>query len=79
MTRLRVVLVVLLVSAAYWAALPWIDCARAALPFGPGVPLCTFGAPELGSAPTWGFWPNILFGVAYLIAAVLVAARRRPL
>ena len=79
MTRLRVALVVLLVSAAFWAALPWIDCARSALPFGPGVQLCTFGARELSGAPTWGFWPNILFGFVYLVAAGLVAARRRPM
>ncbi len=78
MTRLRVALIALLMWAAYWAALPWIDCARALYPFSGGLQECLFGSPF---APTnlWGFWPNTLVGVVYLLVAVLVAARRRPM
>ena len=89
MTRLRVALVVLLVWAAYWATLPWIDCVQSMYPFETGVRACTFGAQVAfgfpvptsppGRVPTWGLWPNILVGVVYLVAAVLLAARRRPL
>jgi hypothetical protein len=88
MTRFRVALVVLLVWAAYWAALPWIDCARSMYPFAAGVQACTFGGQAAfgfpvpteppGGVPAWGLWPNILVGVVYLVVAVLVAARRPP-
>jgi hypothetical protein len=87
MTRFRVALVVLLVWAAYWGALPWIDCARAMYPFGSGLQLCTFGyqltfgsAPgPSGSFPAWGYWPNIIVGIVFVVAAELVATRRRPM
>ena len=85
MTRFRVALFVLLVWAAYWAALPWIDCARAMYSFGSGLQLCTFG-PQLtlgvtppGGPPPWGYGPNIVVGIVYLVAAALVATRRRPM
>lgn len=84
MTRARLILALLLVWAAYWAALPWIDCMRAN-PFGIDVTftrLCTFGAgsisadaARLGARP--GLWPDILVGLVYLVAAFIVA-RRRP-
>ena len=85
MTRFRIALFALLVWAAYWAALPWIDCARAMYAFGSGLQLCTlgpqltFGSTPAGGHPPWGYGPNILVGIVYLVAAALVATRRRPM
>lgn len=76
MTRLRVALVILLVWAAYWAASPWIDCWWS---FPSGLQGCTFGARELRGAPAWGYWPNVIVGLGYLLVAVLVADRRRQI
>ncbi|HEY3217491.1 MAG TPA: hypothetical protein VGK15_00220 [Candidatus Limnocylindria bacterium] len=85
MTRFRIALFALLVWAAYWAALPWIDRARAMYPLSSGLQLCTFG-PQLtfGSTPVsgipaWGYGPNIAVGIVYLVAAALVGTRRRPM
>lgn len=80
MTRLRAGVVVLLVWAAYWAALPWIDCARS-FPFGIDIgflSMCTFGFPfsDPRGLPNPVHWPNIVAGVIYLVAAVVVARRR---
>ena len=70
MTRLRVVVLLLLLAGAYWAALPWIDCARAMYPFGGGLQLCTVGftathggpqpqSPNSGGFPDRGFGLNL--------------------
>ena len=69
MTRFRIALVVLLVWGAYWAALPWIDCARANYAVASGLRECTFGPDG----------PTIIAGIVFLIAAELVATRRRPI
>jgi MYXO-CTERM domain-containing protein len=88
MTRPRIALIALLVWAAYWAALPWIDCARVMYAFGSGLQICTvgfqlavgFGFPSVPNGPpAWGYWPNLLFGLVFLVAAVLVARRRTPI
>ena len=68
MTRFRIALVVLLVWGAYWAALPWIDCARVNYSAS-GLQSCTFGP----------HGPNIIVGIIFLVAAELVATRRRPM
>jgi hypothetical protein len=68
MTRFRIALVVLLVWAAYWAALPWIDCARANYSAA-GLQDCTLSPHGL----------NIIVGIVFLVAAELVATRRRPM
>ncbi len=74
MTRLRAIVVVLLIWAAYWAALPWLDCARAVSAFDRGLELCSFGAPL--ASPARILWPNLVLGAVYLVVAALVAARR---
>jgi len=65
--------------AAYWAALPWVDCARLLYRFDGGLQQCTFGSPVPGNMPAWGFWPSLTLGVLYIALAVLVVSRRRPI
>jgi hypothetical protein len=86
MTTLRVAVLVLLVWGAYWAALPWLECAWPQFRFGPSfgpssetLRLCTFGVAEPKSYPGSGFGPNVVIAAVYLSFAVLVATRRRPL
>ena len=69
MTRFRVALFVLLVWAAYWAALPWIDCARANYAVASGLQDCTFGSPGR----------SVVVGIIYLVAAAVVATRRQSM
>lgn len=82
MTTLRVAVLVLLVWGAYWAALPWLECAWPQFRFGPTsetLRLCTFGGAEPNPYPGFGFGPNLFIAAVYLSFAVLVATRRRPL
>ncbi|TME71107.1 MAG: hypothetical protein E6H89_00430 [Chloroflexi bacterium] len=69
---------VLLAWAAYWAALPWLDCIRAfhaIVPIGEPLRLCTFGFGLPGFQGPLGW--NLLAGVLYVAAAIWAAARRR--
>jgi hypothetical protein len=54
--------------------------------FGSGLQICTVGlrlatgyASPPGGPPEWGYWPNLIYGFAYLVAAVVVARRRPPI
>jgi hypothetical protein len=68
----------LLVWAAYWVALPWIDCLRAfpaAVAINDSLRFCTFGAPAIpGFVPTHGW--NLLGGALYVAAAAWFYVRR---
>ena len=82
--RSRLALAALLVWAAYWSALPWIDCMRAFLAFGPGLAIdvggpgiCTFGASAFGPSGPPPHWLNLLVAAVYLGAAAVVIRRRR--
>jgi hypothetical protein len=72
----RSVLVLLLTWAAYWAALPWLDCWR-------GLPLslersfslmraCAVGT-EIQTLGPHPLYPNILVALVYIFAAAWVA------
>jgi hypothetical protein len=93
--RLRVAIVLLLVIAAFFAAGPWLGCVAPPLSGAPlgtlvGVPVllraCTYGATEFSIGVHQGFpgftgpyWGNLVVGIAYLVAAVLVARTKRAL
>src|SRR5438132_508621 len=69
---------VLLAWAAYWAALPWLDCIRAfhaIVPIGEPLRLCTFGFGLPGFQGPLGW--TLLAGVLYVAAASWAAACRR--
>jgi hypothetical protein len=71
----QITVVSLLVWAAYWAALPWIDCLRAfpaAVPIGDSFRYCTLGVPFFPTIHGW----NLLAGALYSGAAVWVLIRR---
>jgi hypothetical protein len=77
------VLAVLLIWAAYWAALPWIDCMRAFAPFGfqnvvdLGLGGCTFGFPYTGPRTPGALYPDLVVAALYLVAGLWVAFRAR--
>jgi hypothetical protein len=86
-TAARLGLVILLLVAAYFAAAPWLGCALVP-PFwivnAFSLRACTFGDLALRSgygAPgfTGPFWGNLVVGIFYVVAAIFVARRRRPL
>ena len=71
----QLTLVLLLAWAAYWAALPWIDCLRAfpeAVPMADSVRYCTFGVPGFLALHGW----NVLAGGLFVGAATWVFFRR---
>jgi hypothetical protein len=71
----QITVTLLLVWAAYWAALPWIDCLRAfpvAVPMGDSVRYCTFGVPGFLALRGW----NLLAGGLYVGAAIWSFFRR---
>ena|SRR2546428_10726245 len=85
---IRLAAVVGLLSAAFWAALPWLGCAWN--PITKTVDLdslriCTFGFPGLPGPPTgYGvpgfvgpYWGNLIVGIAYAIAAAVVTLKAR--
>ena len=84
---LRSGLVLLLVVAAFFAALPWLSCvwgAPTALfdPFRIGI--CTSGLaffPNRGGIPGFSgpFYGSLIVGLIFLTAAVFAAVTRRPL
>ena len=82
---LRIVIAVLLLTAAYWAAQPWLACVtppRSFLPaIGPGLGVCTMGigAPSVGAPGYAGYLINLLFGILYLASAIFVAFTKRQL
>jgi len=87
MAGARLAVVVLLLFAAYFAAAPWVGCAFA-VPFWFVDPFtlraCTFGDPALKSGYgvpgfTGPFWGNLIVGMLYVVAAIFVARRVRPL
>jgi hypothetical protein len=69
----RSTVVALLAWAAYWAALPWIDCIRE-FPTAEVARACTFGVGIAGFPPPTGW--NAIVGAVYLAAALWVLARR---
>jgi hypothetical protein len=87
MAGARLGVVILLLVAAYFAAAPWLGCA-VVLPFWHvdafTLRVCTFGDVALRSGyglpgfagPHWG---NLAVGILYVIAAIFVARRMRPL
>lgn len=75
MTVLRAIVIALLVWAAYWAALPWLDCLGAFTSLEGGPRVCTFGSPVGGPA----FGLNLLLGMAYLAVAAVILMRRRAI
>jgi hypothetical protein len=77
-----------LLSAAFFAALPWFGCAWNPVRnfFDPNfLGFCTFGfpgpqlAPRPIGLPGFGgpYWGNLIVGLAYLVAAVYVAISKR--
>ena len=85
----RLGVVVLLLGAAYFAAAPWLGCA-VVLPFWHVDPftlrLCTFGDNTGFMRSGYGlpgftgpYWGNLIVGILYVVAAIFVARRRRPL
>jgi hypothetical protein len=86
-TAARLGVVILLLAGAFFVLAPWLSCALV-------VPIwrfnaftisaCTFGDPALASGygvPGFAgpYWGRLLVGIVYLVAAVLVIQRRRPL
>lgn len=82
-TLVRQAIAVLLIWAAYWAALPWIDCMRAFTPFGLrnavdlGLSSCTFGFPYTGPRTQGALYPDLVVAALYLAAGLWVAFRAR--
>ena len=84
----RLGVVILLLVAAYFAAGPWLGCA-VVLPFWHvdafTLRACTFGDVGLRSGGygvpgfTGPYWGNLVVGILYVVAAIFVARRRRPL
>lgn len=73
----QITVVLLLLWAAYWAALPWVDCLRAfpaAVSVDDSVRLCTFGVPIPGFGIAHGW--NLLAGALYVAAATWFSIRR---
>lgn len=83
----RMVVVALLMCAAFFAALPWLTCALAP-------PLwifdlfivraCTLGDPALRTGYglpgfTGPFWGNLIVGIVYLAAAAFAALSKRSM
>jgi hypothetical protein len=86
---LRLGLVVLLVLATFFTALPWLSCGWNPVKHivDPTVlGICTFGfagGPPLPSSYLPGFggpyWGNLIVGIVYLVAAFYVAFTKRSL
>jgi hypothetical protein len=85
---LRLGVVVLLLLAAFFTALPWLGCVRNPVthviePF--LLRVCTFGTgvqfERSNGLPGFSgpYWGSLIVGVAYLIAAILAARTRRSL
>jgi len=82
---IRLVVITLLLIGAYYAAAPWLGCV-VVLPFWQVQPVmlrvCTFGdnfiRPGYGLPGFAGpYWGNLIVGLVYVAAAILVV-RRRP-
>lgn len=90
--RLRVGLVVLLVLAAFFAALPWLGCVGSH-PLGifAGIVndgflmfrLCTWSLHSVGQTGIPGFtgpyYGSLVFGIVFIVAALFAAFTKRPL
>ena len=86
---LRAIAVIALVSAAFFAALPWLGCSSWGRLNGTlagyldMMSLCTFGFgipnPQAYGLPgfTGPYWGNALVGLAYLVGAVYVAFTKK--
>ena len=85
MTWQRLGVVILLLVGGYFAAAPWLGCVLA-LPFWHVTEFtlrgCTFG--DLALRRGYGlpgfdgpYWGNLVVGILYVLAAILVAARTR--
>ncbi len=78
-TVVRLGTALLLIWAAYWAALPWLDCMRSVGQFGLrpaidiGLSACTFGSTNGPS----GHYLNVLVAVIYVAAGCWLAVRTR--
>lgn len=79
MTRLRMILVLLLIGAAFFAAVPWLDCTRALGQFtGIGMfGVCTFGIGTVGQGGAPGHYLNLVVGAFYLVVASWLASTRQ--
>src|SRR5207244_3704690 len=70
----RAGLVVLLVGGAYFAALPWINCAFGLRFWAPDlIRICTFGTGVEAFTGPGALWPYLLIAIIYLFAALGVA------
>ena len=70
----RAGLVVLLVGGAYFAALPWINCAFGLRFWAPDlIRICTFGTGVEAFPGPGALWPYLLVAIIYLFAALGVA------
>jgi hypothetical protein len=78
-TRFRLILVLLLLGGAYWAALPWLGCVQSLLPFSGGdwFGVCTFGIGTPGAGGAAGRYLNLLASGVYLGAALWVARTKQ--
>jgi len=82
---LRLAAVLGLLSAGFWSALPWLGCdlnpvTHAVDPF--LLRVCTFGDPGLPAADgvpgfSGPYWGNLIVGIAYLIAGLVVGLTKR--
>jgi hypothetical protein len=73
----QITVALLLVWAAYWAALPWIDCLRAfpaAVPLNDSVRFCTVGVPIPGFGTPHGW--NLVASGLYVASAIWFLVRR---
>ena len=72
----QITVILLLVWAAYWAALPWIDCLRAfpaAVPVNDSVRFCTLGVPIPGFGTPHGW--NLFASGLYVASAIWFLVR----
>ena len=89
MTAARVAVVMLLVLAAFFASAPWLSCVLVIPVFRidlTSLQLCTLGIGGFHLPAGYGlpgftgpYWGNLIVGIAYLVAAVAVGKRLRPL
>lgn len=77
---LRVGVVALLLGGAYLAVAPWIRCATPLDSFMPDAArICAFGMgiPAFDSAGPGPYWPRLLLGFGYALAALWIGLSRR--
>jgi hypothetical protein len=82
---MRLVAILGLLSAAFWVWLPWLGCAwnpvtrfvdvngLRVCTLGFGAPAAAYGLPGF----TGPYWGNLIVGIAYIAAAIVVARTKR--